>query len=84
MQAVLTAAGVIQPLVHLLSSPNTTADARAAAAKGLWRMARTAGNKVSIAAAGAISPLVEVVRSGSVLGKEHAAAALQNLVWSAD
>ncbi|KAF5746184.1 ARM repeat superfamily protein [Tripterygium wilfordii] len=72
------AAGVIQPLVEMLLSPNL--DARHASLLALLNLAvRNERNKVNIVTAGAISPLVELLNFENSNLRELAAAAILTL-----
>uniref|UniRef100_A0A2P2J3C7 Armadillo/beta-catenin repeat family protein n=1 Tax=Rhizophora mucronata TaxID=61149 RepID=A0A2P2J3C7_RHIMU len=72
------AAGVIQPLVLMLLSPNV--DAQEASLVALLNLAvRNERNKVKIVAAGAIPPLVELLKLQNGSLRELAAAAILTL-----
>lgn len=72
------AAGVIQPLVFMLLSPNL--DAREASLLALLNLAvRNERNKVNIVTAGAIPPLVELLKLQNASLRELATAAILTL-----
>ncbi|GMI70905.1 hypothetical protein like AT4G12710 [Hibiscus trionum] len=72
------AAGVIHPLVSMLSSPNL--DAREASLLALLNLAvRNERNKVNIVTAGAVPPLVELLKLQNSGLRELAAAAILTL-----
>ncbi|CAL1407946.1 unnamed protein product [Linum trigynum] len=72
------AAGVIQPLILMLLSPNL--DAREASLLALLNLAvRNERNKVSIVTAGAIPPLVEILKFQTSSLRELATAAILTL-----
>ncbi|KAL0008754.1 hypothetical protein SO802_010256 [Lithocarpus litseifolius] len=74
----LAAAGVIQPLVFMLVSPNM--DAREASLLALLNLAvRNERNKVKIVTAGAIPPLVELLKFQNSSIRELATAAILTL-----
>ncbi|KAE8654877.1 hypothetical protein F3Y22_tig00117034pilonHSYRG00056 [Hibiscus syriacus] len=73
-----TAAGVIQPLVSMLSSPNL--DAREASLLALLNLAvRNERNKVNIVTEGAVPPLVELLKLQNSGLRELATAAILTL-----
>jgi vacuolar protein 8 len=77
MREVLFATRVFAHLVAMLGEG--TAEDRAAAAKALWQLPRSAADTAAIVAAGAIVPLAALVRDGNARGKAEAAYVLANL-----
>lgn len=74
----LAAAGVIQPLIFMLLSPNS--DARHASLLALLNLAvRNERNKVKIVTAGAVPPLVELLKLQNGSLRELAAASILTL-----
>jgi HEAT repeat protein len=78
----LAAAGIIPPLIALLSSPS--ADVQHAATGALANVGISAENKVTIVSAGALPLLITLLSSHSVGVQGAAAAALRNLGASAE